>query len=296
MANINITHKLVDGNNDFSDLIKHHSGDKTIPYKVVNGEELLMSWFFPKDYSKDKKYPVMIYIHGGGWNSREIMADETSWQGDYFGVNARHDANNGFVAVSVSYRLEREHAEGYQIIDCCDDCFDAVDYILDHAQEYAIDTENVYVIGESAGGHLAGLLATDYKRDGFKFKAAFLGNPVLYFEGDPDFCYIPSSSTHPVWSKMDPKDYARSISPLFHITPDTCPCILIHGAADTCVNPNHSTLFFEKMCEAGLECELHLIENTNHAFMLAEFTDNQNACRIAMEIVDDRLRRDGNLK
>ena len=294
MANFSITHDLVAGNRDFSDLIARHSGDKTVAYKILDGEEIRMSFFFPDDYSEDKKYPCIVYIHGGGWTGRDIFPDQEQdgWQGDQFGFLARHHSEMGYLGISIDYRMERHHAEGYQIIDCCDDCIEAMDYILDRAEEYHIDTERVYVLGESAGGHLAAYIAVKYKREGFKLKGAFCGNPVMYFEGDPDFEMIPSSSTHPVWAKMDPKDYAKSISPLCLIDKDTAPCILLHGNADSCVIPRHSQLFYDKMCELGLDCELHWIDKTNHAFMLAEVTDNLDACRISVEIVDDRLKRD----
>lgn len=131
------------------------------------------------------------------------------------------------------------------------------------------------MLGESAGGHLAGLLATKYKRENFCFKRSFLVNAITELVEDE------------VWNNRTPKGLEKPMSPLYNISENTSPITLIHGLLDSVVYPKHSELFCQRMEEYGCECDVHWIEETNHAFLLAEHTKNQDACRIGIEIIDD---------
>lgn len=277
---------------DLSEMIRRHSGDETISYKTVNGEPIHLSYFYP-DILSDGGHPALVLVHGGGWASRKIFPDQKDlWQGDYLGYLARYYSLKGYVCVCVDYRLSREggQAHNYQLADCWDDCCDAMDYILDHAISHHIDTNDVSVLGESAGGHLAGLLATAYHRSGFRFQKAFLINSVLDFTSCPVWAgHIPKDTKHPVLQPMNFDARVGYLSPICHIHADLCPVVLIHGLEDNTVGVYHSENFYEKMLSMALSCDLHLIEKTRHAFMLAEYTNNPIANRIGISILDQYL-------
>ena len=191
----------------------------------------------------------------------------------------------GYIGVSIDYRLLQDmgQKENFQLINLYDDCRDAMDYVLDRAEVYGIDMKKVYLLGESAGGHLAGLLATKYRRVGFQFKTVFLINPLTDLLGDEKWgTRLPDGVEH--------EKYGKQLSPLYSISVDTCPIVLIHGEQDVIVNPIHSQMFYDKMCELGRQCELHYIEETSHAFLLAEHTKNMVACKIGISILDRILK------
>ena len=287
-------HTLEEQRMDLLEYVSEHAGDKTIAYKKIDGAPIYLSYYYPKDYNCSNKYPTILFIHGGGWTSHKIFDGESCWQGDYLGYLARYYAEKGFVSISIDYRLSCSdgQAEHYQIIDCYDDCSEAVDYILDRAAECGIDTENVFVLGESAGGHLAGLITTKYKRPGFRWKGSFLVNPITDLEGDLKWKgRVPKKSTHPQLAKLPESEYAKLLSPLYNIRENTCPVVLIHGERDSAVEPIHSKRFYQRMEELARECEFHIIEDTNHAFLLAEYTDNLVACKIGIQIIDKCLKR-----
>ena len=235
-----------------------------------------LSFYFPETRNCNEKRPTILMIHGGGWTSHTIFSGQSDWSGDHLGYLARYYANKGFVSVSIDYRLMQEngHKENYKLVDLYQDCVDAVDYVLNHADEYGIDVNQVYILGESAGGHLTGLVATRYERERFAFKRTFLINAITELVEDE------------VWSNRTTEEHAKKLSPLYHIDKNTCPVVLIHGANDHVVNPKHSELFYEKMQKFDTECDVHWIQDTDHAFLLAEYTRNQNACRIGIEIID----------
>ena len=101
----------------------------------------------------EKPRPAIVVIHGGGW----IEGDKSS-----FSVFKNRPPGNiiefarlGFVAMTINYRLSREAPFPAAL----DDCRTAVRWLRAHAREYQVDPERIGAWGNSAGGHLALLLA-----------------------------------------------------------------------------------------------------------------------------------------
>lgn len=278
---------------DLSQAVKNHSGDLTVAYKTVDGRDICLCYYYPVDFDAKKQYPAFVFVHGGGWTEHKIFDDQNGrWQGDHLGFLARYYAQRGFVCVSMDYRLiinEGQQDEN-QLIHCYDDCAAAMDAIIDHAAEYSIDTGCVYLLGESAGGHLAGMLATAYQNKNFRFKTAFLVNAILDFTIDTFWStYIPRYSSHRQLHSLSLEAWTAWFSPLCRIRKDNCPVVLLHGQRDSVVSLGHSEHFYQEMTTRSLPCELHIIRETNHAFLLAEFTDNQVACKIGVAIINSYL-------
>lgn len=82
----------------------------------------------------------------------------------------------------------------------------------------------------------------------------------------------------------------NSWSPDQQITASTCPVVLIHGANDRCVSFLHSERFHARMEQLGRPCHLHRLEDTDHAFLLAEYTDNLSACLLGIRILDKEIQ------
>ena len=101
--------------------------------------------------------PVMIMIHGGGWR-----------KGDKAGLGMTrykvpHFVGNGYVYVSINYRLSDElnapkHPAHVQ------DCAKAIAWVHDHIAKFGGDPDRLFVMGHSAGAHLAALVSTDHRR------------------------------------------------------------------------------------------------------------------------------------
>ncbi len=271
--------------------IEKHSADKVIAYKNVDGNPICLGYYFPQKYYLDRKYPLFVFVHGGAWESHKIFDDQSCWQGDYLGYLARYYADKGFVCVSVDYRLAQEagQIENYEIIDCYEDCCDAMDYVIEHADTYSIDRRRIYLLGESAGGHLAGGLAMFHYDRKYEFKKVFLVNPITHLH-DEWKSRVSLRSKHPKLCALSVEERADFLSLLNQVQNDMGEVILIHGEDDTTVNPMHSWKLYERMKEIGCRCELHLIEKTKHAFMLAEYYKNgMESCKIGIQIINDAL-------
>lgn len=111
-----------------------------IPY-IEDGEKgHLLDLYYPEE--ADGKLPVIIDIHGGGWmyGYKEINK--------YYCLKL---ASKGFLVASVNYRL----VDDVLFPDQVKDIFAALNWLSDNLSAYPADTENVFLTGDSAGGHLS---------------------------------------------------------------------------------------------------------------------------------------------
>jgi arylformamidase len=92
--------------------------------------------------------PVVLWIHGGGWR-----------QGDKRNVQRKPAAfvEKGFVFVSINYRFVPQ----VTVKEMTGDVAKAIRWVHDHAKEYGGKPDSIFVMGHSAGAHLAALVCTD---------------------------------------------------------------------------------------------------------------------------------------
>lgn len=258
---------------EFNEEIRRHSGDENRVYKSVAGEELTLSLYYPSDYDKAQRYPLIVFVHGGGWQTRRIFDDQAEWSGDYLGFLARYYAGRGYLCASIDYRLMRPRGQagGWQLIDLCRDCADAVAYLKAHADEMCIDLSRTAVLGESAGGYLAAAMTTLPLFDTAFFKTAVLVNPITDLSDPRWGAYAAEESSDTLLAGLSLAERQRYLSPCAHITNATCPALLLHGACDSVVLPFHALKYHDLLTACAQTARLELIENTNHAFLLAEY-------------------------
>lgn len=99
---------------------------------------------------KKDSYPLFIVIHGGGWGGMDKR--------DWHLYPSFYALERGFAVASINYRLAPKHG----IMACIDDCYDALGYLITHADELRLDLRNVFLWGASAGGHLGTITALRY--------------------------------------------------------------------------------------------------------------------------------------
>ena len=119
--------------------------EKDIAYSEAGGDRTRLDVYAPGD---GKDHPVVIWVHGGAWQI-----------GDKAHVQAKPRAFNerGYVLVSVNYRFHP--AVTYK--EQAGDIAQAIRWVHDHAGEYGGDPGRVFLMGHSAGAHLAALVGTD---------------------------------------------------------------------------------------------------------------------------------------
>jgi acetyl esterase/lipase len=92
--------------------------------------------------------PVMVYVHGGGWKGGDKAR---------VGSKAEYFTGRGWAFASVNYRLLPAGRHPANVNDVAS----AIAWVHDHAAEHGIDPDAIFVMGHSAGAHLAALVATN---------------------------------------------------------------------------------------------------------------------------------------
>ena len=118
---------------------------RNVEYARHDGAQLLGDLYAPKDAGK---YPVLVAVHGGGWQLGS-RASYKHW-GEYF-------AQRGTALFSVDYRLCKPDRKTYP--EAVHDIRAAVQYLRGSAASLRIDGKRIGLIGDSAGAHLAALVA-----------------------------------------------------------------------------------------------------------------------------------------
>jgi acetyl esterase/lipase len=202
--------------------------------------------------------PAIVVIHGGGWRE----GDKSSFSSDKFAVpgNIVDFAQLGFVAVTINYRLSGEAPFPASLEDC--KC--AVRWLRAHAKEYNIAPSRIGAYGNSAGGHLALLLAlvgkeANLEGDGPYQDQSSLVQAAISDSGPIDLLYQHQhGQLKQVISQFlgGPPTGARAslykkASPISQIGRRAPPLLLLYGVADEQVPVETADQFVLALSRAG---------------------------------------------
>ena len=231
-----------------------------VPFATVDGHTLKLDLFMPE---KVESPYLVIWIHGGGWAG-----------GDKKWCNVKWLRGQGYAVASISYRLSGQAVFPAQIHDVKA----AVRWLRAHAEEYGYRTDRIAVSGASAGGHLATLLGLTPDVEALEGKVgdhldqSSRVDVVLDFYGAMDF--IQRAKNQP-WATLrkggvvfnllggpvdELEDMARLASPVFHVTPDDPPLLLVYGVGDETVRIGQGQRIFNRYLEEGLPVEFHALD------------------------------------
>lgn len=152
----------------------------------------------------------------------------------------------------------------------------AMKHIRENADEYNIDIDKVYVIGFSAGGHLAGCLATmwheQYLYDAIdmpygmnKPNGAILSYAVLSPESGPAILYNRIFNRE---GTLTDEEYAQ-YSAVAHVDQRTVPIFMWHTMNDSVVPVQNALYMSAKLTEYNIPYELHIYPDGVHGLSLA---------------------------
>lgn len=131
---------------------------QTFVYAVTEGDSLKMDIYTCKNIKADALQPMILYQHGGGWDSDDTRLGGKKW--------LARMARMGYVCGSIDYRLgirrKRLAGEKMEIKDFgkwydytirlgVEDFFDATTFVLKHAKELNVNPKCIIAAGGSAG-------------------------------------------------------------------------------------------------------------------------------------------------
>lgn len=194
----------------------------------------LLDVYRPKTYNG--KLPVILSVHGGGW----VYGDKDVYQWYCMSL-----AQRGFAVVNYSYRLAPEYQYPASLIDTCKVC----SWIMDYADEYDFDVQNIFAVGDSAGGHLlslfAGMLTSGYHlpaavNTGFHFKAIALNCGVYEMKAEENSndanlmdVYLKDGGSEEEYKEISSVHYITDQFPPAFIM--TCPGDFLNKAQDVLI-------------------------------------------------------------
>lgn len=228
-------------------------GDKQIRLvaKVQYGKEhqQKLEMFVPATVAPSQApYPVVVFIHGGGWDSGDPY--------DYRFV-ARALAPEGYAVVVAGYRLY-PHAKFPGMLE---DGAAALRWVQDHAKEFGADPDRVVLIGHSAGAYNAAMLALDRQWLGREGLDADKLRGVIGLAGPYDFLPLDTDETRHSFggtgdlAATQPINFARADAP---------PLYLLTGDADHTVRPRNSQALARAMSAAGRPTAAELLPGVSH--------------------------------
>lgn len=213
----------------------------------------------------DAPTPVVINIHGGGWN-HGVKESQTGY-GSFF--------KNGYAVANVEYRLvDVAKAPG-----AIEDVRCALIYLYTHAKALNIDTNKIVVMGGSSGGHLAlmaGLLANDKRFDtncGYEEEIKVAAIIDKYGVTDLEPLSAWKSAKNWLGDRYNNPKFVKSVSPLNYVTKNSPPVYIVHGNSDPIVPYAQSVVLYEKLKSFGVKTKMLTIEGGVHG----KFSKEENS-------------------
>lgn len=249
--------------------------NEKVCYYSTSWGDLRIHAVFPSDvalYNSDEKRPptqppIIVYYHGGGY----VIG---SWA-TYKRVCVKIANYLGVTVVFPEYRLSPE----VKFPGALNDAIDTLHWVAQNGSFLQGDTENVFLMGDSAGGGIAAILALDpnsqFKNVSVKIRGQILLYPWvdlkdnrlsfrLYGKGyglidrDVDYfrkCYLNNDgeSENPQVSPIHASDFSKA-----------APALILLGSHD--LIRDQGIEFSRKLIEAGISVQMKIYQPTIHGF------------------------------
>lgn len=244
-----------------------------VEYANIDGHRLHLDIIVPQTRNTSDsgaKYPCLVYVQGSAWMQQNIGAK--------LGLLARL-SEKGYVIAVVEYR----HSGIAPFPATALDTRNAIRFMRVHADEYSVDTDKMFVGGDSSGGHTA--MFSQIIRDDEQNTNLFPGvtadvKGILSFYGASSVMLedgMPSTVNHhlpdsPEGMEMggvnlrEHPELCRKMSVECNIDETTPlpPVLMFHGTKDRIINPRVSVTIYNRLKECGKDVSLYLLEGADH--------------------------------
>ena len=239
-----------------------------VPYAGDTLKKHLLDLYIPANVPGS--LPVVIWVHGGGWWANDKYADM-----GYMKNTVRSFVEKGYALVSIDYR----HSTTAKFPAQVQDLNQALEFLYANSGKYKLDKNKFALIGFSAGGHLASVLALaqnnnipdfyyNKKKSDIRIKAVldFYGPSdflAMVGEGDPNVTNDPISTLLGASPLMRP-DLSKRASPVTYVDKDDPPFFIVQGEKDESVPYQQSVLLQSYLNLAGVKNELTIVKDAPH--------------------------------
>lgn len=226
---------------------------RDVLFASPGGHDLRMDLYVP---TTANPAPVVLWIFGGGWR----------FGSKGYHVNVRDLTSVGIAVASIQYRMSGTAVYPAQL----EDCRTAVQWLRVNGTRYGIDPERMGASGESAGGHLAALLAAAEGKSRIQAVCALYPATDLISLGRKYAKTFKRGSINkllvgPIEQKLA---LAAEASPINHVSAALPPFLIIHGEGDGIVPLEQSKRLFRALADAHVAAHLMVLPGKGHWFRL----------------------------
>lgn len=234
----------------------------------------------PKDFDKNKRYPVLIYVYGGPGNQQ--VTDSYGYS-DYYWYHML--ADKGYIVFCFDGRGTGGRGAAFKKQTYGDlgrmECEDAIEAARWLGQQSWVDKDRIGIWGWSFGGYLSTL---SLLKGNDVFKMAIAVAPVMNWR------YYDNIYTERFLGL--PKDNAKGYddnSPLNFADQLKGNYLLIHGTGDDNVHFQNSAEMVEKLEEAGKQFEFRIYPNKNHSIYDHTGNTRLNLYQLMTDFIERKL-------
>ena len=219
---------------------------------------------YKPEMREDEKYPLILFIPGSAWHKQEMYNDIPQ-----YALLARR----GFVVAAMEYRESDIAAFPAQI----EDVYNALNFIPSIADNFHIDTNKIFLMGNSSGGHIA-MMSVLFNAHGLCNALPKISG-VICESGSTDLL-ICAKEELPPWMKVRPsavllgvdeieghEELAEKASCSMYISEniELPPILLMHSEYDPIVSVENSRTLYEKLVTSHHNvCYYELEKNDAH--------------------------------
>lgn len=240
---------------------------------IPEGDEAQKLDLYLPEQSPDKPLPLIVHIHGGGWQA-----------GSKFPCPFAAMVLKGYAVASIEYRFSQKAVFPAQI----QDCQAALRWLRANSDTHRLDPERVGVVGASAGGHLSALVGTAGGKNAFPVIGGHEDQSdrvqaVCDIFGPADFTTVEQQAAADsnvknifqfngpgdpysalIGARLDDKPKAEAVSPVRYVSADNPPYLILHGTHDALVPYAQSVQLEAALREKGVPVWLQTLPGSGH--------------------------------
>ncbi len=214
----------------------------------------------PKNRSVENT-PLIVFIHGGAW----VLGNK-----DYFRREIRQFADSGFACASINYRFV-SNEKNIHHKEITSDVLLALDYLRAHAKIWNISPDRIGLIGHSAGGQLAMIIAYTQNADRRIKAVVSWAGPANFL----DYAQIAGGkkpNVFTIYTGTEAKTKADTLlwkqaSPFWMVQSTSVPTLLVQGDHDPLVPARHAEEMKVKLDSLGVVNKLLMLPYTGHIYV-----------------------------
>lgn len=248
-----------------------------VPYAVKDGMELHLEIMtppgvFPDDFTAEKpseRYPLVMYCVGSAWMPQNM---------GHMLTRLEPFCKRGYIIALVEHRPSTLSPFPAQIKDLKT----AIRFMREHAEEYAVDINRIYVWGDSSGGHTATMVnITGEAREYNDEEGELDVKAFVDFYGPSDITKMNDQPTILDHMSADSAEgfligqnhvakspeWTNRVNPIKHLKEgmNLRPQLIFHGNRDRLVPFQQSIFLYESMKKAGQNVEFYQVKGADHA-------------------------------